>query len=138
MKRIIGRCGVASAIAASAFAAFALLVMSGGIAQARNDRFVVSLKICIDGLSNLHVKNGELRWQHLSFDPPGKHAWCNGIGTVDGVPWEDWKKSFALPVQTDGRNVAFHPVRCRGNCVLVQSPNAGNGWEAIYQFDDFG
>jgi len=132
MKSIIGRCSVAAA-----FAALVLLFISGGVAQARDERRVLALKMCICGLTNLHVKDGQLRWEHLYFHPPGTHAWCKGIGTVDGVAWEDWTKSFVLPVETDSRNVAFHPVQCRGNCVLVQSPSAENGWEAIYQFDDF-
>ncbi len=118
-------------------AALALLVVSDTVADARDDRQVISLKVCIDGLTNLHVKGGRLSWEHLAFDPPAMHPGCKGISAVDGVPWRDWSKSFPLPAAGRSATIAFHPVRCRGNCVLVQSPSAENGWEAIYQFDDF-
>jgi hypothetical protein len=128
MKRVVGRFCVV----------LALLVMGAGGAEAEGEHRVISLKACIDGLTNLHVKNGELSWKHLAFAPPGKHFACtDAVSTVDGVPWHEWKKAFRLPVSTDSANIAFHPVQCRGNCVLVQSPSAENGWEAIYQFDDF-
>ena len=116
--------------------AAAATIARGGIAQAGDGSRVVSLKVCIDGLDNLHVKDGHLRWEHLAFEPPGRHADCRGVTEVDGVRWDDSTKSFPLPVPRRS-NIAFHPVLCRGNCVLVQSPGAANGWEAIYQFDDF-
>lgn len=93
--------------------------------------------MCIDGLDNLHVKDGQLRWEHLAFERHGLHADCHGVvSAIDGIPWRDWSKPFPLPVPR-GSAVAFHPVACRGNCVLVQNPTAANGWKAIYQFDDF-
>lgn len=116
-------------------ALFASLIAA---AEARDGRQVVPLKVCIDGLTNLHVKDGQLGWQHLAFSPPGTHVGCEGVTTtVDGAPWRDWSKSFPLPVPGKSTTLAFHPVQCRGNCVLVQSPSADNGWEAIYQFDDY-
>ena len=125
-----------SAVAARCCAAVVLAVAAFGIAQAGNGSRVVSLKVCIDGLDNLHVKDGQLRWEHLAFERPGLHDGCRGVSEVDGVHWNDGSKSFPLPMPT-GANIAFHPVRCRGNCVVVQSANAANGWEAIYQFDDY-
>jgi hypothetical protein len=118
-------------------AAVAVLVTGAGIVHAEDSPRVVSLQVCIDGLTNIHVKDGRLSWQHLAFEPPGLHSGCKGISAVDGTPWDDWSKTFPLPVPTRSRTIAFHPVRCRGNCALVQSPSAENGWEAIYQFDDF-
>jgi hypothetical protein len=115
----------------------AVLIATAGIAEAGDAPQVVSLKVCTDGLDNLHVKDGRLTWEHLAFEPPGTHPGCKGVSAVDGVPWRDWSKSFPLPVPSGAANIAFHPVLCRGNCVLVQSPTATNGWEAIYQFDDF-
>jgi hypothetical protein len=113
------------------------IVGAAGIARAGDGPRVVSLKVCIDGLDNLHVKDGHLRWEHLFFERPGLHADCHSVvSTVDGSPWRDWSKPFPLPVPR-GSTIAFHPIACRGNCVLVQSPSAANGWEAIYQFDDF-
>jgi hypothetical protein len=92
--------------------------------------------VCIDGLDNLHVKDGRLRWEHLAFERPGAHIDCKGVSEVDGVHWEDSSKSFPLAI-ANGSAITFHPARCRGNCILVQSPSAANGGEAIYQFDDF-
>lgn len=113
-----------------------MAVAACGIAHAGDGPRVVSLEVCIDGLDNLHVKDGLLRWEHLAYERPGIHVGCKGVSDVDGVHWKDWSKSFPLPVP-GGSNIAFHPVRCRGNCVLVQGPSAANGWEAIYQFDDY-
>ncbi len=127
MKGAIGQCCTA----------IALLVASAGIAQAGDRPRVVSLRVCIDGLDNLRVKDGQLSWQHLAFAAPGVHSGCKGVADVDGAHWPDWSKSFPLPVLNGATSIAFHPVRCRGNCVLVQGPSAANGWEAIYQFDDF-
>jgi hypothetical protein len=107
-----------------------------GIAHAGEGPRTVSLEVCIDGLDNLHVKDGQLLWEHLAYERPGLHVGCKGVSDVDGVPWRDWSKGFPVPVPR-GATVAFHPVRCRSNCVLVQSPSAANGWEAIYQFDDY-
>jgi len=118
-------------------AAVVLAVAAFGIAQAGDGPRVVSLKVCIDGLDNLHVKHGQLRWEHLAFEWPGRHVGCKGVSEVDGVHWDDGSKSFPLPVPA-GASIAFHPVRCRGNCVLVQSPDEANGGEAVYQFDDYG
>jgi len=117
----------------------AVAVMAGAaIARANDVPHVVSLEVCIDGLTNLHVKGGRLSWEHLAYEAPGTHPGCKGVATeVNGVPWGDSSKSFPLPVPSDSRKIAFHPVRCRGNCVLVQGASAANGWEAIYQFDDF-
>jgi hypothetical protein len=126
-----------SAAVARGCAAVVLAVAAVGIAQAGDGPRVVSLKVCIDGLDNLHLKDGKLRWEHLAFERPGRHAGCKGVSEVDGVHWDDGSKSFPLPVPAGG-NVAFHPVRCRGNCVLVQGPDEANGGEAIYQFDDYG
>jgi hypothetical protein len=108
-----------------------------GIAHAGDAPRVVSLEVCIDGLDNLHVKDGQLRWEHLAYERPGLHVGCKGVGDVDGVPWRDWSKSFPLQHFPSNATIAFHPVRCRSNCVLVQSPSAANGWEAIYQLDDY-
>lgn len=119
-------------------AAIVVLAAAAGMAQANDVPRVVTLQVCIDGLDNLHVKAGRLSWEHLAFEPPGTHSGCKGVTQVNGAPWDDWSKSFALPVRSDFRSLAFHPVVCRGNCVLVQGPSAGNGWEAIYQLDDFG
>lgn len=124
------------AIAARCGAAVALAAAACGIAQAGDSPRIVSLNVCIDGLDNLHVKDGRLSWEHLAFERPGIHAGCKGVSEVDGGHWGDPSKSFPLGIPS-GSNIAFHPVRCRGNCVLVQSPSAANGWEAIYQFDDF-
>jgi hypothetical protein len=118
-------------------AAVALLVVAAGIARAADMPRVVSLKVCIDGLDNLHVKDGQLTWEHLAYERPGIHSGCKGVSEVNGVHWGDGSKSFPLPVPSGSARIAFHPVRCRGNCVLVQSPSAANGWEAIYQFDDY-
>jgi hypothetical protein len=126
-RSIAGRCG----------AIVVLLVATAAIAEARDGPRVVSLQVCIDGLDNLHVKDGRLSWQHLAFEPPASHRGCKAVTEVNGVEWRDWSKAFALPFPTQSRSIAFHPVRCRGNCVLVQSPSAANGWEAIYQFDDY-
>jgi hypothetical protein len=93
--------------------------------------------VCIDGLTNLHVKDGQLTWKHLAFEAPGLHSGCKGVSAVDGISWDDWSKKFPLQVPTESKTIAFHPVRCRGNCVLMQSPRADNDWEAIYQFDDY-
>src|SRR5690349_2466671 len=109
----------------------AAMIAGGGIAQAGNGPGdgprVVSLKVCIDGLDNLHVKDGQLRWEHLFFERPGLHAGCHGVvSTVDGTPWRDWSKPFPLPLALlgpRGPTIAFHPVACRGNCVLVQDPS---------------
>jgi hypothetical protein len=128
MRAVVARCA----------AAIALLVASAGLAQGGDRPHVVSLKVCIDGLDNLHVKDGRLSWEHLAFERPGVHPGCKGVSEVDGVHWGDGSKSFPLPVPTGSAGIAFHPVRCRGNCVLVQNPSAANGWEAIYQFDDYG
>jgi hypothetical protein len=73
----------------------------------------------------------------FAFERPGIHSGCKGVSEVNGIHWGDWSKSFPLPIPSGSASIAFHPVRCRGNCVLVQSPSAANGWEAIYQFDDF-
>ena len=124
-------------VAARGCAAVALAAAAFGIAQAGDGPRVVSLKVCIDGLDNLHVKDGALRWEHLAFEWPGRHVGCKGVSEVDGVHWDDGSARFPLPLPA-GANLAFHPVRCRGNCVLVQSPGAANGGEAIYQFDDYG
>jgi hypothetical protein len=126
-----------SAIAVRCCAALAMAVACFGIARAGGGPRVVSLEVCIDGLDNLHLKGGQLRWEHLAYERPGLHVGCKGVSDVDGVPWTDWSKSFPLQHVPSGANIAFHPVRCRGNCVLVQSPSAANGWEAIYQFDDY-
>ncbi len=124
-------------VMARCWAVAVLLVAAAGVARATDAPRVVSLKVCIDGLDNLHIKDGRMSWQHLAFEVPGVHVGCKGVSEVDGVPWRDWSKGFPLPVPSGQANIAFHPVRCRGNCVLVQSPSAANGWEAIYQFDDF-
>jgi hypothetical protein len=117
-------------------AAVALLIAVAGLAHANNGPQVVTLQVCIDGLDNLHVKDGRLRWEHLAFDPPGRHAACKAVTWVDGARWEDWSTSFPLPIPASTA-IAFHPVVCRGNCVLVQQAAAANGWEAIYQLDDY-
>ena len=127
MKAAVGAC----------CAAIAVLVAAAGIAHGADIPRVVSLKVCIDGLDNLHVKDGQLRWEHLAYERPGIHAGCKGVSEVNGVHWGDGSRAFPLPVPSGAANIAFHPVRCRGNCVLVQSPSAANGWEAIYQFDDY-
>ena len=117
------------------------IVAAVWIARAGDGPRVVSLKVCIDGLDNLHVKDGQLRWEHLAFERPGLHADCKGVvSAVDGTPWRDGSKPFPLPLALPvprASTIAFHPVACRGNCVLVQSPSAANDWEAIYQFDDY-
>jgi hypothetical protein len=118
-------------------AAVALLVAAAGIARASDIPRVVSLRVCIDGLDNLHVKDGRLSWEHLAYEAPGIHSGCKGVSEVDGAHWGDGSKSFPLPFPSASASIAFHPVRCRANCVLVQSPSGANGWEAIYQFDDF-
>ena len=118
-------------------AAAALLVAAAAIAQTKDVPRIVTLQVCIDGLDNLHVKDGRLSWEHLAFEAPGKHGGCKGVTQVDGAPWDDWSRSLPLPVASDFRNMVFHPVVCRGNCVLVQTPSTANGWEAIYQLDDY-
>jgi hypothetical protein len=125
-----------STVAARCAAAVAVAIAACGMAHAGDGPLVVSLEVCIDGLDNLHVKDGHLRWEHLAYERPGIHVGCKGVSEVDGVHWSDGSKSFPLAVPS-GANIAFHPVRCRSNCVLVQSPSAANGWEAIYQFDDY-
>jgi hypothetical protein len=130
--------GTLSSIAARcAVIAAAVAVAVCGIARAGEGPRTVSLEVCIDGLDNLHVKDGQLRWEHLAYERPGLHVGCKGVSDVDGVPWADSSKSFPLQHVPRGATIAFHPVRCRSNCVLVQSPSAANGWEAIYQFDDY-
>jgi hypothetical protein len=118
-------------------AVVALLATAAEIAHANDAPRVVSLRVCMDGLDNLHVKGGQLSWEHLAYEPPGTHRGCKGVTEVNGIPWGDSSKSFPLPFPSESRSIAFHPVLCRGNCVLVQGPSAANGWEAIYQFDDF-
>jgi hypothetical protein len=126
-----------SSAVARGCAAVVLAVAAVGIAQAGDGPRVVSLKVCIDGLDNLHVKDGRLSWEHLAYERPGIHSGCKGVSEVNGIHWGDGSQSFPLPVPSGSTGIAFHPVRCRGNCVLVQSPSAANGWEAIYQFDDY-
>src|SRR5262245_45828596 len=129
MRGVTGRCCTVAA----------LLLAAAGIAEAADMPRAVTLKVCIDGLDNLHVKDGRMSWEHLAFEPPATHPGCKGVvSRVDGVPWNDWSKSFLLPIASRAANIAFRPIQCRGNCVLVQSPTAANGWEAIYQFDDYG
>ncbi|HEY2871790.1 MAG TPA: hypothetical protein VGJ56_07730, partial [Reyranella sp.] len=90
-----------------------MAIAACGIAHAGDAPRVVSLEVCIDGLDNLHVKDGQLRWEHLAYERPGLHVGCKGVGDVDGVPWRDWSKSFPLQHFPSNATIAFHPVRCR-------------------------
>src|SRR5947207_6591214 len=115
MRAVAARCG----------ATVALLVAA--IAHADDIPQVVSLRVCIDGLDNLHVKDGQLRWEHLAFEPPGMHSGCQGVSEVNRIHWGDWSKSFPLPVPSGSASVVFHPVLCRGNWVRVRTPGAADG-----------
>src|SRR5262249_26643037 len=124
--------GTLSSVAARCGAIVAVAVAACGIARAGEGPRLLSPRVCIDGLDNLHVRDSQLRWEHLAYERPSLHVGCKGVSDVNGVPWKDWSKSFPLQKIPRGSNIVFHPVRCRSNCVLVQSPSAANGWEAIY------
>ena len=87
-------------------AAFALLVTGTAIVHAQDTPRVVSLEVCIDGLTNLHVKDGQLTWKHLAFEAPGLHSGCKGVSAVDGISWDDWSKKFPLQVPTESKTIA--------------------------------
>ena len=96
----------------------------------------VILKVCIDGETKLHIKNGILSWEHIRDDAPGTNIGCGWITKVNDKDWKDWKSTFKLDFNTD--TLSMQPFILRKNEIskLVQSPSAMNGWETIWYFSD--
>ncbi len=94
---------------------------------------------CIDVIDDLHVQGNQMWWVHQGGSNPGQHSSCSGdVLSVNGVFWGNWSTPFTLTGVTECMDVTSTVTQCSNNCVLVQAPGGGNGWETIYKFDDSG
>ncbi|MCX7729428.1 MAG: SprB repeat-containing protein, partial [Bacteroidia bacterium] len=96
-----------------------------------------TVRACIDGSDELHIQNNQMWWNHLTHTPPGQHANCSPVLSVNNVNWNPWNAPFNLPSSVQCYSLSsVNVISCRNICNLVQSPSASNGWETIYLLDD--
>jgi hypothetical protein len=96
----------------------------------------VTITVCIDGESRLHIKNGKLFWEHKTFWEPGTHESCTTKTTVNDKVWDNWKTPFVLNFNTNELSVETKILKKRSVSKLLQAPSAANNWETIWQFND--
>lgn len=96
-----------------------------------------TVQACIDGQDTLHIKNNQMWWGHNTFTPPGQHANCAGVLSVNNINWNPWNVPFNLPNSVQCYSLSnVNVISCRSNCSLLQSPSAANNWETLYLLDD--
>jgi len=105
---------------------------------AQNPCKKITISVCIDGESKLHIKNGNLFWEHIKDYAPGTHFQCGsmGITKVNGTNWSDWKSPFKLNFNTNGLTVQATVIYKNEISKMVQKPSASNNWETIWHFSD--
>lgn len=96
----------------------------------------VTITVCIDGESRLHIKNGKLFWEHKTFWEPGTHESCTTKTTVNDKVWETWSVPFTLNFSTNNQTVETKILIKNEISKLIQVPSAKNSWETIWQFYD--
>lgn len=96
----------------------------------------IILKVCIDGETKLHIKNGTLFWEHLRDDAPGTNRDCGGTTKVNDKDWKDWKATYKLDFNTDNLSMQSFILKKNEISKLIQAPSVSNGWETIWYFSD--
>lgn len=96
----------------------------------------IILKVCIDGETKLHIKNGTLFWEHIRDDAPGTNRACDGTTKVNDKDWKDWKTQYKLDFNTDNLTMQSFILKKNEISKLIQTPSASNGWETIWYFSD--
>ena len=114
--------------------AFALLPVKGSPAQCVS----YNVQVCIDGQSNLHIKGTQMWWENIDFNPPGTHPDCSNYGItieVNDTTWAIWDSAYIIS-NTTCSTLTVDSITCYYQCTLLQAPNAANGWETIYNYND--
>lgn len=84
----------------------------------------VTIAVCIDGESRLHIKNGKLFWEHKTFWEPGTHESCTTKTTVNDKVWETWSVPFTLNFSTNNQTVETKIIIKNEISKLIQVPSA--------------
>ena len=109
----------------------------------------VTLRVWIDGLSQLVIQPGGVQWSHLEYGTPGRQPPNTNAPTVlDGFEWYPvWpstlpccsgQSSSTLSTQiAPGTNsVSLTTLAGRGSASISQQPTDANGRTLIVTFDD--
>lgn len=95
----------------------------------------IIIKVCIDGEDKLHLKDGQLFWEHITASPPGMHTMCDLGTNVNDSIWKNWHKPYDLGINTDSL-VSSKVILKRSTSKLIQTPSKENGYETIWYFND--
>ncbi len=98
----------------------------------------------IDGSDYLHIRGGELWYEHRNYDLPGRNAGNDFPTYVNGYPWQpEWLFGVSLPIELvppmpdeSGYSYTLELVTGRGSVTITQQPEASNDYETIILFDD--
>ena len=113
----------------------------------------VHVQALIDGRSQLMVRGNTVRWYHLEFAAPGRHAGANEPTVINGAQWMpewpdvDWENrqvntfsSFYEQLDPPLPQVAVKAevkvLHGRGHVLVYQQPSPDNDYTLIIEFDD--
>ncbi|PCJ85356.1 MAG: hypothetical protein COA57_07775 [Flavobacteriales bacterium] len=113
-----------------------LLFFNACLSYAQTQYKKVTLLVCIDGESKLHIQSGEMYWEHLSDFPPGQHNLCKKNTKVNGKKWKNWNSSYSLSFNSDSYSLKYTALRKHEVSKLIQAPSGNNDWETIWYFSD--
>jgi hypothetical protein len=130
--------------------------LSAGAARA--DGQFINIQAEIDGRSQLILDGDTVQWHHFSWAAPGRH-FCN-VGEpeeptlLNGVEWfpvwpdvpdcenrecncdSDVFVGLTPPIPEFEYTPTLDLILCRGDCFLVETPTAANGYRVVIEFFD--
>jgi hypothetical protein len=113
----------------------------------------IYIKAYIDGISSLTFKDNSVYWQHVKWQPPGRHDGNNYATYINEVEWvPQWPQAqdeeyrgghtsevlgdlpFSLPRAP--ADIQIEAVRARAEVSVTQFPSEENDYELVLAFDD--
>lgn len=112
-----------------------ILVPAAGFAA------TATVSVRVDGLSDLILSGGTVKWHHISFTPPG-------ATTINSVVWNPTGLSNfcncdsdlytgllpRMSQSTSGYSIVKNAGR--GSVTIEETPSSANGWALRIRFDD--
>jgi len=112
----------------------------------------LTISAFIDGRSDLVLTGNSARWIHLDYDWPGLHdghndptyfsSTLNGSPVMTNVGWTPAWTGYLSDTFTGidpaiGQgSVSLEVITARYDAYLVQTPDVGNGWTTVIEFND--
>lgn len=98
----------------------------------------------IDGKSELHLKGGDIWWEHKQFSLPGKWNGNNFPTMINNNSWfPEWTGNLSSPLlnaytpfPVSSNEISLDLVRSRGSVVIIQQPDVSNDFETIVEIND--